>query len=182
MSATTSRKPSTGRRRQSKFLGSRVNTCPKEGTDRSRVRAAATASGHASASTNIAPPRSPAWNTEAFQRKFFGGQRNEDAGNTRDDRDADPARGGHRRRSRQTDAPEHRCDEHQCGHQCAADDLPPPKGMIGDRLAPGELERAVVGVEQSPMPADGAFELPLPGLVERLDHIDAELVALWRAR
>src|SRR6185437_1196292 len=49
--------------------------------------------------------------------------------------------------------------------------------MIGHRLAPDEFRRPRGVVKQTPMAAHGTFKRALPRLIERLDHIDAEIVA-----
>src|SRR5258708_18457974 len=49
--------------------------------------------------------------------------------------------------------------------------------MVGDGGAPAELGLAIIGIIQSPVSPDRAFELAFPGLVERLDHVDPIVVA-----
>jgi len=50
--------------------------------------------------------------------------------------------------------------------------------MIGHRFAPFEFLCTVGVVEETPVAADGALQRPLPGLVESLDDVDVDLVAL----
>src|ERR1043166_7712263 len=50
--------------------------------------------------------------------------------------------------------------------------------MVRERHAPSELRRTVRAVEQAPVPADRAFELAFPRLIEGLDHVGAEALAL----
>src|SRR5262249_44348231 len=56
--------------------------------------------------------------------------------------------------------------------------LPRPVRMVGDGTAPDELGPSPIGIEQPPMAADGPFEPALPGLVIRLDEVDAIVLAL----
>ena len=49
--------------------------------------------------------------------------------------------------------------------------------MVGYEAAPGEFGLSLIRVEQTPMAADGSFELALPGLVIRLDQVDAIVLA-----
>ena len=62
---------------------------------------------------------------------------------------------------------------------------PPPASARADGWTPARPRRISarrVGiVEQAPMAADGAFQRALPGLVEGLDHVDAEVLALGHA-
>ena len=46
--------------------------------------------------------------------------------------------------------------------------------MIGDGAAENEFRPAGRAVDDAPIAADGAFERALPGLIERLDDVDAE--------
>src|SRR5271165_4366441 len=50
--------------------------------------------------------------------------------------------------------------------------------MIGDGLTPTELELAGCSVEKSPVTADRPLLVLLPWLIEGLDHVDTEPVAL----
>ncbi len=69
-----------------------------------------------------------------------------------------------------------RCREHQGGQRNSAQGLPRPIRMVRHRLAPGKLLPARHVIEQSPMAADSPFQRALPGLVERLDHVDTEVL------
>ena len=68
--------------------------------------------------------------------------------------------------------------EHNDCEQDSASALPKPERMIGYRLRSGEFWRACRGIEESPMAANRSFERALPGLVEGLDDVHVEILAL----
>jgi hypothetical protein len=72
----------------------------------------------------------------------------------------------------------HCCDENNDRENDSAGTLPDPEWMIGNGLRARELRRACCGIEEPPVSSNRSFESTLPGLVERLDDIHVEFLAL----
>ena len=64
----------------------------------------------------------------------------------------------------------------------AASHLQLPERIIADGIAGRIFHRALHGIEQAPIAADGALELALPRLVVGLDQIDAKVLPLRQSR
>src|SRR4029077_5429308 len=60
--------------------------------------------------------------------------------------------------------------------------LPRPLRMLGNRAAEAEFEPVRRAVENAPVATDRPFERTLPGLIERLDDIDLEVLALGESQ
>ena len=115
---------------------------------------------------------------ETLDRRIFRGEADQHTGRQCQHRNCKPSRRFARAIERfcPTGKARHKEDrgrEFHAGHR-----LHQPMGMIGHRPSPGELGHAVIGVEQAPVPAHGAFKLAFPRLVERLDDVHVEAIAL----
>ena len=121
-------------------------------------------------------PLKPAAEAVAFIEHLVGGDAEQDSGRGRGDPDRDPGRQPRRPGPAAQGQPGRA--EHENAQRHAASHLQLPERIVADGLAGRVFHRALHGIDQAPIAADGALELAFPRLVVGLDQIDAEVFPL----